>query len=289
MTRIFSAIVSIVASIVLLFVLNIVGDIIYAPTGVASVKPDSGEMAAAPAKKTKETAEAKAPAKAEPAKTEPAKTEPAKVEKTAAAAPVAKPAKRKRHPGKRLYLRKSCMACHGKGGARAIQNYPSIAGQAEKYLVTQIKDILSGKRVGSKDENGAMRTAPMTGALITPEGKVRINDDEIQKIANWLSMQPSAKPKPLETALSDDQLKEAKALYKKKCRSCHGKGALKPLKNYPILAGMKKAYIVAQIKDVKNKVRKNGKIKSMVPMVKKLTDEQIDLLASYLSQIERLK
>ena len=197
--------------------------------------------------------------------------------------------KKKRHPGKRLYMRKTCMACHGKGGSRPIQNYPAIAGQPEKYIVNQIKDILSGKRVGSNDENGNMRTAPMTGSLITPEGKVRISDDEIKKIANWLSMQPPAKVKPLETPLTEDQVNAAKKLYKKKCRICHGKGALKPLKNYPILAGQNKAYIIAQVTDVKNKVRKNGKIKTMYPMVKKLTAEQIDLLASYLSQIDRTK
>ncbi len=197
--------------------------------------------------------------------------------------------KKKRHPGKRLYLRKTCLACHGKGGARSIQNYPNVSGQPEKYIAQQIKDILSGKRVGSNDENGAMRTAPMTGALITPEGKVRINDEEIKQIANYLSLQPPAKVKPLETPLSEDQIKAAQKLYKKKCRSCHGKGALKPLKNYPIIAGQNKAYIIAQVNDVKNKIRRNGKIKTMYGMVKKLTDEQIDLLASYLSQIDRSK
>ncbi len=199
------------------------------------------------------------------------------------------PKKKKRHPGKRLYLRKSCLACHGKGGARAIQNYPNVSGQPEKYIAQQIKDILSGKRVGSHDENGAMRTAPMTGALITPEGKVRVSDDDIKKIANYLSLQPPGKVRPLETPLTDVQIKAAKKLYKKKCRACHGKGALKPLKNYPIIAGQNKAYLIAQINDVKNKIRKNGKIKSMYPMVRKLTDEQIDLLGSYLSQIDRSK
>jgi len=197
--------------------------------------------------------------------------------------------KKKRHPGKRLYLRKTCLACHGKGGARSIQNYPNVAGQPEKYLTQQVKDILSGKRVGSKDENGAMRTSPMTGALITPEGEIRITDDEIAKISNWLSQQPPAKVKPLETPLSEAQIKAAQKLYKKKCRACHGKNALKPLKNYPIIAGQNRAYIIAQVNDVKNKIRRNGKIKSMYAMVKKLTDEQIDLLASYLSQIDRSK
>ncbi len=197
--------------------------------------------------------------------------------------------KKKRHPGKRLYLRKTCLACHGKGGIRSIQDYPNIAGQPKKYLAKQVKDILSGKRVGGIDATGAMRTQPMIGALVTAEGKNRITDDEIKDISDWLSGQPPAKPAALETPLSDAQVKDAKKLYKKKCRACHGKGALKPLKGYPVIAGQKKAYIIAQVNDVKNKIRKNGKIKTMFPQVKKLTDEQIDLLASYLSQIDRSK
>jgi cytochrome c553 len=197
--------------------------------------------------------------------------------------------KKKRHPGKRLYLRRTCLACHGKGGVRSIQEYPNIAGQPEKYLIKQIKDILSGKRVGSKDATGALRTAPMTGALITAEGKMRITDEEIKQVANWLSEQPIAKPAETETPLDAKMAKKAKKLYKKKCRACHGKNAMKPLKNYPIIAGQKKAYIIAQVNDVKNKVRKNSKIKTMYPMVKKLSDEQIDLLASYISQIDPSK
>lgn len=208
---------------------------------------------------------------------------------TSSAEAAEKKKKKKRDPGKRLYMRKTCMACHGKGGVRSIQDYPNIAGQPKKYLAKQIKDILSGKRVGGTDKTGAMRTQPMVGALVTADGTVRISNDEIKKISAWLSKQPPAKPAETETPLSDKQTKAAKKLYKKKCKSCHGKNALKPLKGYPVIAGQKKAYIIAQVNDVKNKIRKNGKIKSMYPQVKKLTDEQIDLLASYLSQIERKK
>ena len=77
--------------------------------------------------------------------------------------------KKKRHPGKRFYMRKTCMACHGKGGIRSIQDYPNIAGQPKKYLAKQIKDILSGKRLGGIDKTGAMRTQPMVGALVTAD------------------------------------------------------------------------------------------------------------------------
>ena len=49
------------------------------------------------------------------------------------------------------------------------------------------------------------------------------------------------------------------------------------------------AYIIAQMNDVKNKIRKNSKIRIMYAAVKKLNDDQIELLASYLSQIDRTK
>ena len=273
---------SVIATILFVLMLNSTVNALYRPSNnmVAAelIKAKKMAVVAKPAEEAKATESAK---KAEPS------AKPAATETKVAA--VAAPKKKKRHPGKRLYLRKSCMACHGKGGARPIQEYPALAGQSEKYLIGQVNDILSGKRVGSNDQTGAMRTSPMTGALITPEGEVRIKADEIAKIANWLSMQKPAKPKALDPAPTEEVLAAGQKLYKKKCRSCHGKGALKPLKGYPILAGMRKTYIIAQVNDVKNKIRKNGKIKVMVGVVKKLTDEQIDAVATYLSQIDRSK
>ena len=199
----------------------------------------------------------------------------------------AKVKKKKRNPAKRLYLRRTCIACHGKKGARAIQDYPNLAGQRADYMRKQVKDILKGKRTGGPDATGKPRSEGMRGALVSPEGKVRITNDEIKMISDWLAEQQPAKPKPLEKPLSDDQIKEAKSLYKKKCRACHGKDALKPLKGNPIIAGQKRNYIIAQVNDIKTKARKNGRSATMIPFVKKLTDEQITLLADYLSQIDR--
>ena len=40
-----------------------------------------------------------------------------------------------------VYKTKTCVACHGSRAARPIQTYPAIAGQNEKYLLTQLHDI----------------------------------------------------------------------------------------------------------------------------------------------------
>ncbi len=81
------------------------------------------------------------------------------------------------------------------------------------------------------------------------------------------------------------------ALFKSKtCWSCHGKDAKKTkVKDYPIIGGQKRSYIVTQITDIRSKARKHGKTATMIPFIKKLTDEQIGLLADYLSQIDRSK
>ncbi len=197
--------------------------------------------------------------------------------------------KKKKHPGKRLYRRMTCIACHGKDGKRSIQDYPNLAGQPKKYLIQQTKDIISGKRKGGKNKEGKDRASPMVGSLVTPDGKVRISDEQIEQIADYLSKLDPAAPKPPEGLKAED-IEAGKKLYKKKrCRTCHGKEGKKPLKNYPYIAGQKADYIFNQMVDVRDKNRKNGKIKTMYTFVKKLKDEEIRLIANYLSTVDRTK
>ncbi|GAB6051244.1 hypothetical protein JCM17960_00640 [Magnetospira thiophila] len=204
-----------------------------------------------------------------------------------AASAATEEAKPKNHPGKKLFLRRTCIACHGRNGAKAIQDYPNLAGQDAKYMASQIEDILNGKRTGSPDATGNPRVNGMRGALITPEGDIRITPEEIKQVSEWLaSLEPPA-PGAKE-GLAQDRIDAGEKLYKKaKCTTCHGKEGLKPLKGYPYIAGQKAAYIIAQMTDIREKVRDNGKVKTMYPFVKKLQDDEIALLADYLSQVDR--
>lgn len=206
-------------------------------------------------------------------------------------APAAKVAdEAKKHPGRKVYRRKTCLACHGRNGAKAIQDYPNVAGQNERYMVNQINDIISGKRTGSPDATGNPRAEGMRGALVTPEGEVRLSKEEIKQVANWLAGLPPAAPKPPQEPISADRMKAGKKFYKKaKCQTCHGKDGKKPLKGYPYVAGQKRAYLIIQMTDIRDKHRTNGKSKVMLPFVKKLGDEDIALLADYLSQVDRSK
>ena len=206
-----------------------------------------------------------------------------------AAAP--KKAKRKRDPGQKLYMRRTCIACHGRGGAAAIQDYPNIAGQSEKYIIRQVNDILDGKRVGSADATGNPRTQGMRGALVTSDGKRRITKDEVKKIAAWLAKQKPAAVTVPEPPIDAERLKQGASDYKKgKCKTCHGADGRKPKsKTYPVIAGQKSAYIIAQMKDIRDGKRKNAQSKLMKPFVKKLDDETIARIADFLSQVDRSK
>lgn len=78
------------------------------------------------------------------------------------------------HPGKTLFMTKTCVACHGKEGKKPLPGYPAIAGQDKAYILAQTKDIKSGARTNGK----ANAMQPVMHL---------VNDDEIAQIADYLS------------------------------------------------------------------------------------------------------
>ncbi len=277
---------AIAASVILLFVISLAVDTLYAPSGTSA-----GQSADKPVAVVQQPGNKTPAPETKPAAKQAVKT--ASAPPAAAAASTAAPAasgKKKRHPGRKVYLRKgACAACHGRKGQRAISYYPSIAGQDKKYMIQQIRDIMSGKRVGGTDEaTGHPRTQAMHGALVAADGSLRITKEDIVQMADWLTNLPPAKPKAPETPIPAENIATGKKLFKK-CISCHGKEGKKPLKGYPYVAGQKREYLLMQLMDIRDRVRTNGKTKVMLPFVKKLSNEQMAMIADYLSQIDRSK
>jgi cytochrome c553 len=187
---------------------------------------------------------------------------------------------------KKLYLRRSCIACHGKDGQKAIQDYPALAGQRADYMIAQIEDILSGKRVGGPDASNNPRAKGMRGALIAPDGSRRITEDEVKAISSWLA---TLAPPPVEAAatpLDGDKATAAAAMFAEKCEACHGPAGREPLEGYPRIAGQKHAYVLAQMKDIKSKARSNGQAEAMQTILEDVSDVDMELLAAYVSAQE---
>jgi cytochrome c len=80
--------------------------------------------------------------------------------------------------GPTLYLKKTCIACHGKDAKTPIlPTYPKLAGQSADYAFNQMKDIASGAR-----NNG--QTAAMKGIMHL------VSEEEMRTIATWLTTLP---------------------------------------------------------------------------------------------------
>ena len=74
-----------------------------------------------------------------------------------------------------LYKERTCIACHGADGKTPVMDeYPTLAGQGEVYLLKQMKDIKSGARSHA-------HTAPMKNVMHL------VSDEEMAVIAKWLS------------------------------------------------------------------------------------------------------
>lgn len=78
---------------------------------------------------------------------------------------------------------------------------------------------------------------------------------------------------------------EGAALYAAKgCAGCHGadgKTTIMPI--YPTLAGQSPAYLVAQMKDIKNGARNNGQSIIMKGIIAGVSDAEIETIADWLS------
>lgn len=77
--------------------------------------------------------------------------------------------------GADLYVKKTCIACHGKDANTPILPiYPRLAGQSADYAYNQMVDIKTGARA-----NG--QTAAMKGVMHL------VTEEEMRAIADWLA------------------------------------------------------------------------------------------------------
>jgi len=67
------------------------------------------------------------------------------------------------------------------------------------------------------------------------------------------------------------------------CAACHGANGISMIPTYPNLAGQKSAYTAKQLKDFKNKTRKDP---VMAAMVAALTDTDIENLSAYYESLK---
>lgn len=176
-----------------------------------------------------------------------------------------------------------CAACHGTEGNSAAPIYPNLAGQGEKYLLKQLKDIKTGERpilemtgmLMPYDEQGLADIAAYYASL----DAVVMGSRELEDEAYGLSSQEFLALG--EQVFRGGNLKTGVAA----CTGCHSpSGAGNAPAAYPSIAGQHADYLVKQLKSFQNNLRKNdGEGKIMRAVAEPMSDLEIRAVANYLA------
>lgn len=165
----------------------------------------------------------------------------------------------------------TCAACHGADGNSLSPQFPKLAGQGAPYIVEQLQNFKSGKRV-----NAIMQ--PMAAPL---------SAQQMADLAAWFSSQ-TVKPGEADPKL----VKAGEAIYRggdaaaavPACAACHSPdGAGNEPMKIPQIAGQYSDYVVAQLQAFAGGARSasdpNGMMKTIASH---LTPEQMQAVASYI-------
>jgi len=152
-----------------------------------------------------------------------------------------------------------CVGCHGNAGVSQSSMFPSLAGQSNAYLETQLKNFRAGTR-----ENSTMNGIAKA-----------LKDDEINNLSAYFSSLPG------KSAGGDSNLAKIGKQKVGMCMGCHG-NTLQGNGQFPKLAGQHPDYISKQLSDFKSGGRKAG---HMNAVAKSLSDDDIKAISAYLGSL----
>jgi cytochrome c553 len=164
-----------------------------------------------------------------------------------------------------------CAGCHGTDGNSMVAAFPKLAGQQKVYLLRELKDYKSGKRVSEV-------MVPLVANL---------SEDELTQLAAYY-----AKQKPAAGVASDAKLLAiGKELYLKgnsktdvpSCDSCHeedGSGSGK----FPRVAGQHVEYALDQFRLYATGKRTNGS-RVMQAVAARMSEEETRAVAEYMASM----
>ena len=163
-----------------------------------------------------------------------------------------------------------CQGCHGAEGISFVDLIPDLAGQSALYTAKQLRDFQSGSR---------------THQIMSAISK-SISSSELADISAYFAglkiMQGDGSgdnPVPEKLFLEGDPARSIPS-----CMSCHGENGKAPrIVTYPVIGGQHKAYLRVQLIHWRSGDRSNSPGGVMNKAVMKLTDDEIDALAGYIS------
>jgi len=163
-----------------------------------------------------------------------------------------------------------CASCHGADGNSVNPEWPSLAGQHEKYLIKQLAEFKDGTRV-----NPLM--SPMAAGL---------SEQDMADLAAYFGSQPlkGGEADPALVALGEKIYRGGNATTGvAACMACHGPDGMgNPLANFPRLSGQHATYTVLQLKAFRTGDRTNDAGLMMRNIASRMTDAEIQAVSSYI-------
>ncbi len=167
-----------------------------------------------------------------------------------------------------------CASCHGPDGNSVNPIWPKLAGQGADYIAKQIADFKGGKRVDPL----------MTGMAMA------VQDNALGEVAAYFASQQAQPAVPVKPELVD----QGRQLYVAgdpetgvtACAACHGpNGNGNPAARFPALGSQHAAYTIKQLQMFRDGSRANDPNEMMRNIAVKLSEQDIEALAMYLSTL----
>jgi cytochrome c553 len=162
-----------------------------------------------------------------------------------------------------------CAACHGADGNSPTPAYPKLAQQHPEYLVKQLQEFKSGKRVN-----------PLMVGFAT-----MLSVEDMKNVGYWV-----AAKKAVAGVSSDKTLVQmGERIYRggiaerqiPACAGCHSPNGAGIPAQYPRLSGQHADYVAAQLTAFRDGVRQNSL--QMTQVAAKLNDREIKAVADYVA------
>jgi len=164
-----------------------------------------------------------------------------------------------------------CQGCHGEDGNSLSTLVPKLAGQNAGYISKQVHNFQAGLR----------KHAIMNDLAVT------VNDDDLADIAAYFESRPKMKGEG-----SDNKVGKKLFLHGDisrtvvACINCHGQNGKGPEPNssmFPVIGGQNKDYLSRQLINFRKADRTNSPNSIMNKITRKLTDDELEALAEYIS------
>lgn len=165
----------------------------------------------------------------------------------------------------------TCMACHGMEGNSANPEWPSLAGQHASYVAKQLKHFKASER---------------SNPLMSPMAMM-LAEQDVEDLAAYYastSPRPTGEVEPSKVKLGERLYRSGKpAAGVPACAGCHGPtGAGNPGAAYPRIGGQHAVYAATQLRAYKSGARATDPNAMMRTITAKLSEQEIDAVASYL-------